>query len=145
MRLKVLMNEEENETAVLIFDAASSEPVELDLRGTVEDVLQRLAKAETARSNNAPVPRAPGRPRLGVVAREVTLLPRHWEWLRAQPGGASVACASWWNMPVAAITTGSVGHRRFVTGLCRPWPAICPDLRRPRERCSRWMSKASRR
>jgi hypothetical protein len=25
------------------------------------------------------------------VAREVTLLPRHWEWLSAQPGGASVA------------------------------------------------------
>jgi len=28
---------------------------------------------------------------LGVVGREVTLLPRHWEWLNAQPGGASVA------------------------------------------------------
>jgi uncharacterized protein len=33
----------------------------------------------------------PGRPKLGVVAREVTLLPRHWEWLETQPGGASVA------------------------------------------------------
>lgn len=37
------------------------------------------------------VPRGPGRPKLGVVAREVTLLPRHWEWLNGQPGGASVA------------------------------------------------------
>lgn len=36
-------------------------------------------------------PRGPGRPRLGVVSREVTLLPRHWEWLAGQPGGASVA------------------------------------------------------
>ncbi|MGY4354661.1 hypothetical protein ACVW0J_001154 [Bradyrhizobium sp. i1.7.7] len=36
-------------------------------------------------------PRGRGRPKLGVVAREVTLLPRHWEWLGAQPGGASVA------------------------------------------------------
>ena len=35
--------------------------------------------------------RRPGRPKLGVVAREVTLLPRHWEWLNGQPGGASVA------------------------------------------------------
>jgi len=35
--------------------------------------------------------RGPGRPKLGVTAREVTLLPRHWEWLAAQPGGASVA------------------------------------------------------
>src|SRR5665213_395367 len=33
----------------------------------------------------------PGRPRLGVTAREITLLPRHWDWLATQPGGASVA------------------------------------------------------
>ena len=38
-----------------------------------------------------PAARGRGRPKLGVVAREVTLLPRHWEWLNAQPGGASVA------------------------------------------------------
>ena len=38
-----------------------------------------------------PLPRGPGRPKLGVVAREVTLLPRHWEWLAKQRGGASVA------------------------------------------------------
>lgn len=43
-----------------------------------------------ARPNPAS-PRKPGRPKLGVVAREVTLLPRHWDWLAAQPGGASVA------------------------------------------------------
>jgi uncharacterized protein len=70
---------------VLVFDAATSEPVELDLRGSVEDVLARLAAPPAVAA-----PRAPGRPRLGVVAREVTLLPRHWEWLAAQPGGASV-------------------------------------------------------
>jgi hypothetical protein len=39
----------------------------------------------------AEAPRQPGRPKLGVVAREVTLLPRHWEWLSGQPGGASAA------------------------------------------------------
>jgi hypothetical protein len=33
----------------------------------------------------------PGRPKLGVVPREITLLPRHWDWLSTQPGGASVA------------------------------------------------------
>lgn len=38
-----------------------------------------------------PVPRARGRPKLGVIARAITLLPRHWEWLATQPGGASVA------------------------------------------------------
>jgi len=36
-------------------------------------------------------PRPRGRPALGVEAREVTLLPRHWEWLAAQSGGASVS------------------------------------------------------
>ena len=75
---------------VLIFDSSTSEPVEIDFRGTAKDVLARL------RGNAAPEPevetsRGPGRPKLGVVAREVTLLPRHWDWLNAQPGGASVA------------------------------------------------------
>ena len=69
---------------VLIFDDRSAETVELDLRGTVGDVVKRLAApAEEP-------PRGRGRPRLGVVAREVTLLPRHWDWLNEQPGGASV-------------------------------------------------------
>ena len=39
----------------------------------------------------AAAPRGRGRPKLGVTAREVTLLPRQWEWLSAQPGGASAA------------------------------------------------------
>lgn len=70
---------------VLVFDAETSEQTELDLRGDVDDVHARYAPAESE-----PAPRTPGRPKLGVVAREVTLLPRHWEWLASQPGGASV-------------------------------------------------------
>jgi uncharacterized protein len=73
---------------VLIFNDATSEPIEVDFRGSAEDVRQRLAPAD---GQPAEAPRGPGRPKLGVVAREVTLLPRHWEWLGAQPGGASVA------------------------------------------------------
>ena len=74
---------------VLVFDARTSDPVEIDFCGSNADVVARLGK-EAAPS--APEePRGPGRPKLGVVAREVTLLPRHWDWLRAQPGGASVA------------------------------------------------------
>lgn len=71
---------------VLIFDEQSSRPIELDFRGSADDVLARLEPAAAA-----PVPpsRGPGRPKLGVTAREVTLLPRHWEWLAQQPGGAS--------------------------------------------------------
>lgn len=73
----------EPNASLQIFDAEDSRPVEVDFRGTAEDVLARLAPSAPA------TPRSPGRPKLGVVAREVTLLPRHWEWLAAQPGGAS--------------------------------------------------------
>ncbi|MBC7895055.1 MAG: DUF2239 family protein [Cytophagaceae bacterium] len=66
---------------VLVFDAESSERIDIDVRGTDAEVIERLER---------PRPRSPGRPRLGVVAREVTLLPRHWDWLNGQPGGASV-------------------------------------------------------
>jgi len=91
LQIKTLINNE-NDPPVLIFDAASGEPVEVDLRGSAEDVLQRLPGNEgTGQGEGVAAPRSPGRPRLGVVAREVTLLPRHWDWLRAQPGGASVA------------------------------------------------------
>ncbi|WP_438269999.1 DUF2239 family protein [Paludisphaera mucosa] len=79
---------------VLIFDDATGEQVDFDLRGPLEDVLARLGDESRRRDEEAPPadpPRGPGRPRLGVVAREVTLLPRHWEWLGEQPGGASVA------------------------------------------------------
>jgi hypothetical protein len=79
------------EALVLIFDGITSNAVDLDFRGTVDDVLARLPVAD---KNAEPAPRAsrgPGRPKLGVVAREITLLPRHWEWLALQPGGASVA------------------------------------------------------
>jgi hypothetical protein len=78
---------------VLIFDDVTSEPIEVDFRGTSDDVLKRLPRAPLTESATPeePGPRGPGRPRLGVVAREVTLLPRHWHWLNDQPGGASVA------------------------------------------------------
>jgi hypothetical protein len=80
--------------SVLIFDDTTSELVDVNLRGTAADVLKRLKQATGPRPSDVPEPegpRGPGRPKLGVVAREVTLLPRHWDWLNSQPGGASVA------------------------------------------------------
>jgi hypothetical protein len=74
---------------VLVFEDETSRRVELDLRGTVDEVRERLEITVPAAEPEAP--RGPGRPKLGVVAREVTLLPRHWDWLNEQPGGASVA------------------------------------------------------
>ncbi len=76
------------EGPLLIFDNADGRVIDVDLRGSDAEVLARLPPTEEAQP--AP-PRGRGRPRLGVVAREVTLLPRHWEWLNAQPGGASAA------------------------------------------------------
>lgn len=102
---------------VLIFDDATSDIVELDWRGTDDEFAARFelrtrgntgasehplanaldasppdeATPNASERTRATVPRGPGRPKLGVVAREVTLLPRHWEWLGTQSGGASVA------------------------------------------------------
>lgn len=70
----------------LVFSDLTGRVVDLDLRGALADVLARYAAVE-------PVPpkATRGRPKLGVVAREITLLPRHWDWLTAQQGGASAA------------------------------------------------------
>ena len=80
---------------IIIFSDATGQPIDLDLRGTERDVIARLPQPvpdpEAATDEPTETPRGRGRPKLGVVAREVTLLPRHWEWLGAQPGGASVA------------------------------------------------------
>ncbi|AZZ94460.1 DUF2239 family protein [Hahella sp. KA22] len=88
LKAKTLLEQDAN-APVAIYDNATGRIVDIDYRGTAEDVIARIA----ARSKDgAPKPKAgPGRPKLGVVSREVTLLPRHWDWLRAQPGGASVA------------------------------------------------------
>ena len=85
---------------ILIFDDRSGAVIDLDLRGTEADITARLtelAKAgdatSTVESRPDPdgAPKSRGRPKLGVIAREVTLLPRQWEWLASQPGGASQA------------------------------------------------------
>ena len=94
LKLKTIA-EGANLNGVLVFDDASGQQLDIDLRGTAEEILHRIEasfelspEAEALKENS---PARPGRPKLGVVAREVTLLPRHWEWLNVQPGGASVA------------------------------------------------------
>lgn len=86
---------QENLLQVLIFHDLTSEQIEIDFRGSMTDVLNRLVEhpdASETRSSNLEgmKSRRVGRPKLGVVPGEVTLLPRHWEWLKSQPGGASV-------------------------------------------------------
>jgi uncharacterized protein len=70
---------------ILVFEDATGRQVDVDLRGTPEEISAPRAEQVSIE------PRGRGRPRLGVIAKEVTLLPRHWEWLNLQPGGASVA------------------------------------------------------
>ncbi|GJD66223.1 DUF2239 family protein [Methylobacterium frigidaeris] len=85
---------------ILAFDDRSGAVIDLDLRGTEAEITARFAELGNAgdatsdvesRADTAGAPRSRGRPKLGVIAREVTLLPRQWEWLASQPGGASQA------------------------------------------------------
>lgn len=76
---------------IRVFADASGAVLELPLALPAGELLRQLAGPPVDAPTVAPASaRGPGRPRLGVVAREVTLLPRHWDWLAAQPGGASV-------------------------------------------------------
>ena len=69
---------------VLIFEDDTGRQVDFDLRGPLSEVLGRALPAGASRTG-------PGRPKLGVVSREISLLPRHWDWLEQQPNGASAA------------------------------------------------------
>jgi hypothetical protein len=101
--LKVKRAYDDNPNAqILVFDASTSHVIDLDLRGSDADILARLTTSESPAIEDQPenatevivnedAARGRGRPKLGVVPREVTLLPRHWEWLNQQTGGASVA------------------------------------------------------
>jgi uncharacterized protein len=85
--------EQDASRSILIFEDETGAAVDFDLRGSKADIIARLTHPPQTPSPPRPkasAARGRGRPKLGVIAREVTLLPRHWEWLAAQPGGASV-------------------------------------------------------
>ncbi|ULH15764.1 DUF2239 family protein [Deinococcus sp. KNUC1210] len=81
-----LDSKQEAGQSLLIFEDATGQQTDFNFQGTLQDVLDRAVPVQ-------PEPRrsGPGRPKLGVVSREVSLLPRHWEWLEEQPSGASAA------------------------------------------------------
>ena len=82
-----MANRKRTSGPLLIFDDANGRVIDIDTRGTDNEMLARIALSHPTPE---PASRGKGRPKLGVVAREITLLPRHWEWLSEQPGGASV-------------------------------------------------------
>jgi hypothetical protein len=113
---------EENEASgpLLIFDS-TGRVVDVDTRGTNEEIVARFSPHTTSE------PRTRGRPKLGVVAREVTLLPRHWEWLATQPGGASVALRKL--VEVARRSSGDADRQREAReGAYRFLSAIAGDF-----------------
>ena len=122
---------------ILIVDDASGSQVDLNLHGSLAQVLQRLPRvAAQAMQVPAPAPaRMAGRPKLGVVAREITLLPRHWAWLATQPSGASVALRK----RVEHAQRGSkaqdeqrqardAAYQSRPTSSCARWPAMPPGF-----------------
>ncbi|MEX3967916.1 DUF2239 family protein [Paraburkholderia sp. EG286B] len=141
-------NENGNESGatVLVFDDRDARPVEFDLRGSAKDIEARIAaEASREQSSAAPdvideaapedAPRGRGRPKLGVVAREVTLLPRHWDWLGAQPGGASVVlrrlvdAARHASEARERVRTAQEAAHRFMTALAGNLPDYEEALR----------------
>lgn len=116
---------------IQVFEFASGKTLHLDLSGSEKDVRARFASAGPVAEAAADAPAQPrgrGRPKLGVTAREVTLLPRHWDWLNAQPGGASVALRKL--VEEARKTRGQSdtlrGRReaayRFISAIAGDWP-----------------------
>ncbi len=95
LAVKALVDSGDRRTMLIFVDRTGAQ-VDMDLRGTIEEVERRLSAGRGDSEEAEVLPerprtrRSPGRPKLGVVGREITLLPRQWEWLNAQPSGASV-------------------------------------------------------
>ncbi len=111
--------------SILVFEVDSGRQVNFDLRGSPEDVLERIDPAPSS---------GPGRPRLGVKSREVTLLPRHWAWLEQQPNGISAALR---RVVEQAIKTepGRDRARRIRAGLSQFLSAMAGDRPNYEEAC----------
>lgn len=102
---------------VLLFEVETGRQLDVDLRGSLDEVLERYVPAAA---------KGPGRPKLGVTSREVSLLPRHWDWLEEQPSGASAALR---RLVEAAIKhePGKERARRIRAALSRFLSAMAGD------------------
>jgi hypothetical protein len=120
------LRERSDDTPYLVFDEQTGEQLDFDVHNQTGTVVTHVASAEP----HDDAPRGVGRPKLGVVAREVTLLPRHWDWLNRQPGGASVALrrlvqdASRVNADRDAVRASREAAYRFMTAIAGALPGF---------------------
>jgi len=119
------LRERKDDTPYLVFNEQTGELLDFDVHNRA-GVVAHAASAE----GHEETPRGVGRPKLGVVAREVTLLPRHWDWLNRQPGGASVALrrlvqeASRVNADCDAVRASREATYRFMTAIAGALPGF---------------------
>ncbi|MDH6169100.1 hypothetical protein M2282_004264 [Variovorax boronicumulans] len=119
------LRERKDDTPYLVFDEQTGESLDFDVHNRA-GVVPHVAATEA----HDDAPRGVGRPKLGVVAREVTLLPRHWDWLNRQPGGASVALrrlvqeASRVNADRDAVRASREATYRFMTAIAGALPGF---------------------
>ena len=109
------MEGQESPETLLIFEDQTGRQVDFDLRGSIQEILDRITPK--------PARTGPGRPRLGVTSREISLLPRHWEWLETQPNGTSATLRrlveearkrdAGESLSRAAIDAKGAGHDRY--------------------------------
>ena len=118
-QIKTHLLDKPSDESLLIFEDQTGTQVDFDLRGSIEEVLERVAPK--------PVRTGPGRPRLGVISREISLLPRHWEWLEAQRSGASATLRRLVDEARKPDTAGTDG-RRAIEATGRVMTAIAGNL-----------------
>ncbi|MGA7409284.1 MAG: DUF2239 family protein [Bryobacteraceae bacterium] len=117
-KVKRWVDQSEN-PMVLIFEDQTGRQVDFDLQGPLDEVMVRALPARQRAG--------PGRPKLGVVSREVTLLPRHWTWLEQQPNGASAALRRLVDQ-ARSHDPGQQRSRMAMDAACRFMSALAGDL-----------------
>lgn len=119
LKIKKRLMKDEN-TMILIFEEKTGKQIDLNLSGSINDIQKRFANKPELKNNDSP---KVGRPKLGVVSKEISLLPRHWEWLASQSTSASVTLrrlveeAQRRNKDVDVIRLSQEATNRFMTAM----------------------------
>jgi hypothetical protein len=111
---------------ILIFDDRTGQQIDFDFRGTPDEVVARVEPPATAGGR--------GRPKLGVVSREISLLPRHWEWLEQQGSGISATLRRLVEQAMKS-QAGKERARQLRDALCRFMTCMAGDRPNFEEAC----------